>query len=101
MKNTPDEIEEIMKENWHAIEGPNGMCACGDEKGNCNERLREKLLSLQKNTMSDVIGIVIRNSSGFVSQGEKEVWQVDMKSVEHDLYCTRCGIVRPQDKIEK
>lgn len=28
--------------NWHAIEGPNGMCACGPDEG-CSERLRRHI----------------------------------------------------------
>ena len=33
----------MLKGNWHEIIGGNGMCACGTEQGNCNERLQKTL----------------------------------------------------------
>lgn len=30
----------LETESWHTIEGPDGMCACGNEKGNCRDRLK-------------------------------------------------------------
>lgn len=38
--------ERFDSENWHAIEGPNGMCACGNEKGNCKIRLKSFIKTL-------------------------------------------------------
>lgn len=32
--------EELNTENWHAIEGANGKCACGDGIGNCHTQLK-------------------------------------------------------------
>lgn len=37
--------EGMEEENWHLITGPNGMCACGDEKGTCGKQLRSKISS--------------------------------------------------------
>lgn len=40
MTTTAEKEPAVMPEgNWHAIEGPNGMCACGPVDG-CPERLR-------------------------------------------------------------
>jgi len=31
--------------NWHEITGGNGMCECGNEKGRCNQMLKNELRS--------------------------------------------------------
>lgn len=32
--------KEFDKENWHAMAGKNGICACGDKRGDCNTSLK-------------------------------------------------------------
>lgn len=40
MPNYPmDNTKTWREENWHALEGPLGQCACGSEKGVCGVRL--------------------------------------------------------------
>lgn len=38
----------IMDENWHAIEGPGGQCACGPDFGRCGDRLRAYIEQLER-----------------------------------------------------
>lgn len=37
----------ILAENWHAIEGPNGQCACGPANGRCGDRLAAFIAALE------------------------------------------------------
>lgn len=38
--------EKIDLENWHAIEGPGGVCACGIDNGICHGRLKSFISTL-------------------------------------------------------
>jgi|SRR6185503_18832960 len=52
--------------NWHAIEGPNGMCACGPING-CPERLNAHIANLlddERNSVLEEIPDVWRRSPG-------------------------------------
>lgn len=101
-----DKEEGIEKENWHAIEGPNGICACGDKKGNCHERLKKYISQVreeafregQKNGKAAYKGQATREAyqRGY-SEARREtaikivVGLEDFKSTQHE---PNCGNVR-------
>lgn len=38
-----------------------------------------------RRTKDNLMGLIIRNSTGFISQGRKKLWYVDVDAVEKDL----------------
>ena len=64
----------ILHENWHAIEGPNGQCACGMERGSCGDRLttfvaKERVAFWEK--ISD-LEKAVENRQGRLKAAERE-----------------------------